>query len=195
MITSFAAVALDTEKLRPVFEAAKKAVTDAGIGDAVGFVRPEGAHVTLAYFGTKVDPKGFPKFSREITEVSAGFSPSVRFARASTFSDEGKNPRVFFLEPEPSPELDRLAETLRERFRNVLAEDAVKGFHPHATLLRVRVSDPRKFSKKAETVARAVEKAIDTEADVFAGVRLFVSIPEEGRPNKIVPWEEGLLPD
>lgn len=110
--------------------------------DAVRWVKPEGLHVTLKFLGETPEPK--------LPEISAGLAP-VKSTRPVEMSFRGlgffpseRQPRVFWVGIEATPNLAELAEEIEQKLAALGFARENRPFHPHLTLGRYRSLDRRR---------------------------------------------------
>lgn len=149
MIRCFLAVELPQE-IKEILAELQQRLRPAGAG--VRWVRPEGFHLTLKFFGNMPE-KNLPSLVRAAKEVSRGYSPFELVLSGLGFFPEKGPPRVIWvglsggLEP-----LLALQRDLERAFEALGFPREKKGFHPHLTLGRI------KEGRRARELQRCAEE-------------------------------------
>ena len=133
-IRAFLAVEL-SEPARAAANALARDLAECSLG--VRWVRPEGYHVTLHFFGD-VEPDAIPRLARSVGRALAGIAPfRLHFGTPHLFPD-ARRPRVVALGLEPEGELRALAEAVERGVAAAGFPAEARPFRAHLTLGRIR---------------------------------------------------------
>jgi len=146
------------------------------VGGSVRWVRPEGLHATLAFFGD-VTREQVAALTEGIRTGAAGRGPiPVRVGGLGGFPQATRARVVWVGVEDPSGRLAELQVRLTERFSALGFAADERGFHPHVTLGRAK--------------AAPVSIAPHREALAAAGVEA-----TEGMIERVVLFQSTLEPD
>ena len=134
----------------------------------IRWVRPEGIHLTLKFFGS-ISADRIAGITRVVEEhVNAVFPLDLTIRRIGVFPDL-KRPRVLWLGMEGDVEqLIALQRKLDEGFQDLGVEREDRPFRAHLTLGRI------KTPKEVAGLAKAVESGWDATAGQFRAGALFL---------------------
>ncbi len=163
----FLAVALPKE-IKEILHGLQEELRSAGAG--VRWVRPEGFHLTLKFFG-EIPEEKLPILVRAAEKVARGLKPFELALSGIGFFPERGAPRVVWVglsgELEPLLELHR---KLEKAFKKIGFPPEKRPFHPHLTLGRVK--EPR----RTETLRhRAAELSVPRKTFRVEGLTFYRS--------------------
>jgi len=129
------------EELRPLVHGAR-------------WVETEGTHITLKFIGETPEQK-VGAISRQLAAIHSGSPVEMRFHGLGFFPNE-RQPRVFWVAIEATPNLAELADDIEAGLEAVGIPREQRAFHPHLTLARFRVParNPRLEERRSELAAR-----------------------------------------
>jgi RNA 2',3'-cyclic 3'-phosphodiesterase len=117
------------------------------------WVEPEALHLTLVFFGERLDSELEPLI-RGLGAAPAAPLRTVRIAGAGAFPERGAM-RVVWLGVGPAAELTELSARYREAARAAGVEFDTKPFRPHLTLARCRPPWPTAWRQRLAALAPA----------------------------------------
>jgi len=107
---------------------------------AVGWVRPEGMHLTLKFLGELSSPQ-LDEIETALGKAAEGTGSLKITVRGVGVFPNPKNPRVIWLGIDPEDDrLSRLQERIDRGLERLGFQPEEREFHPHLTLGRVRSS-------------------------------------------------------
>lgn len=109
--------------------------------DAVRWVKPEGMHLTLKFLGETPQEK-LEAISARLAAVHIAEPVEMRFRRLGFFPNE-RQPRVFWVGIEATPNLAELAAQVETELAALGFPREKRAFVPHLTLGRFRAPDRR----------------------------------------------------
>jgi 2'-5' RNA ligase len=126
----------------PVPRAAQQAIgeliKDVAVPDSpVRWVREEGLHLTLKFFG-EVDEAGVPPITTALARTVAGMSPLAVTANELNGFPALERARVVWIGLETPPALELLAHRVQQECEALGFPGEARVFHPHITLGRVK---------------------------------------------------------
>lgn len=148
----FAAVPISS----PAREAVASLITDLRAGDwPVRWVRDEGVHLTLKFFG-EVAASRLEVLAEAVRAAGEGTGPmALRLGELGAFPSRHR-PRVLWLGVEAPPSLELLQDRLERRFEALGFAPEGQVFQPHVTLGRVREGH-RLAAERLDTIAGRIE--------------------------------------
>ena len=98
------------------------------------WVRPEGMHITVKFLG-EVSPEKVERIEGELAMVRSETAVDMQFRGVGFFPNE-RQPRVFWVGVEASPNLAELAADIETRLEKLGIPREGRAFRPHLTLAR-----------------------------------------------------------